>query len=105
MQADSTDMSACVGVRVGDRRTLDSERKGEGRGETSPPSKPWEGLDPNAPRYKRDGKGNPNSKTLTFPMNEYEHIRLQEACKSADRNMLDFVRRAVKKAVAKELDE
>lgn len=69
--------------------------------EGQPPAKSWKGLDPNAPRYKA---GNPNSKTLSFPMNEYEHLRLVEASKAADRTMLDFVRQAVKVAVAKELD-
>ena len=74
----------------------------EGQGSQA---KPWENLDPDAPRYNRNGKGNPNTKTLTFPMNEYEHVRLQAACKAADRGMLDFVRLAVKAAVAKELEQ
>lgn len=62
---------------------------------------PWEGLDPQAPRYKG---GNPNAKAMTLPMNEYEYTRLIEASRRAGRKPLDFIRNAVRDAVKQELD-
>jgi len=52
------------------------------------------GLDPKAPK---------NYKSLTLHMNEYEYTRFVQAAESAERGMLDFLRRALKKAISEEI--
>ena len=54
------------------------------------------GLDPKAPK---------NHKSLTMHMNEYEYSRFIQAAESAERGMLDFLRRALKKAIIEEIGD
>lgn len=56
--------------------------------------KPAGALDEKAPR---------KYKYLKLSFNEYEYTRLKAACDSADRGVLDFIRKAIKAAVEKEL--
>jgi len=54
------------------------------------------GLDPKAPKLY---------KSLTLQMNEYEYTRFVQAAESAERGMLDFLRRALKKAITEEIGD
>jgi len=54
------------------------------------------GLDPRAPR---------NYKSVTLHMNEYEFTQLHRAIAAAERGVLDFMRRSLKKSIADELGE
>jgi len=54
------------------------------------------GLDPKAPK---------GYKSLTMHMNEYEYTRFVQAAESAERGMLDFLRRALKKAITEEIGD
>jgi len=54
------------------------------------------GLDPKAPK---------GYKSLTMHMNEYEYTRFIQAAESAERGMLDFLRRALKKAIIEEIGD
>jgi len=59
-------------------------------------AKKVKGLDPKA------AKG---YKSLTLHMNEYEYTRFVQAAESAERGMLDFLRRALRKAITEEIGD
>ena len=50
-----------------------------------------------------DEKAARNYKYLKVSFNEYEYTRLKAACDAADRGVLDYIRRALKTAIDKEL--
>lgn len=60
-------------------------------GADKPPGRP----DPKAPR---------NYKYLKLSFNEYEWQRLVAGCDAADRKRLDFIRKAIRDAIDKEID-
>ncbi len=59
-------------------------------------SRKVKGLDPKAPK---------NYRSLTLHMNEYEYTRFVQAAESAERGLLDFLRRALKKAISEEIGD